>query len=171
MDNFNQSGFGYNQSGQTVVGDYPARENIVVSNNAKYTLLSISKWVKFMSIVGIVMAALLVLFGIVIIGVGGTAFSKFSNDDFGGAGTAFGAFVGVIYIIIAAIYLYPIIKMLNYANKMKKAVTYNRQDYYENALNNFKSGVTFMGVLTIIGLAFYALAIVGFIIGTVMRSY
>ena len=54
MDNYNQSGYGYNQSEQTVVSDYPAEGNIVVNNNAKYTLDSITKWVKFLAILGII---------------------------------------------------------------------------------------------------------------------
>ena len=130
--------------------------------NAKSTLLSISKWVKFLSIVGIIMAALLILLGFAMMGLGG---SLSSMDGFEELGGAIGGLMGIIYIIIAAIYVYPVIKMLNYANKMKKAVMANRQDYYEDALDNFKSGVTFIGILTIIALAFYALGIVGFIIG------
>lgn len=169
MDNYNQSPYDNEQTRHFGFEENRVGENIVVNNNAKSTLLSISKWVKFLSIVGIIMAALLILIGIAFMGLGSSLSSMDGFEELRGAGGAIGGLMGIIYIIIAAIYVYPVIKMLNYANKMKKAVMANRQDYYEDALDNFKSGVTYIGILTIIALVFNALGIVGFIIGIALQ--
>ena len=168
MDNYNQSPYGNEQTRRVGFGENSVEENIVVSNFAKSTLLSISKWVKFLSIVGIVMAVLLIFLGIIFMVAGGTLLSKFDGGG-GGPGTFMGGFVGFLYIVIAVLYLYPVLKMLTYSNKMKKAVLYNSQDNYEDALSNFKSGVKFIGILTIIALVIYALGIVGFILGIALQ--
>lgn len=167
MDNYNQSGYGYNQSEQTVVSDYPAEGNIVVSNNAKYTLDSITKWVKILAILGIIGCVFIIIVGFIAMVAGG-----FADSELGGSRAAIaGAFAGLIYIITGALYLYPATNMLSYANKMKSAIRSNRQDLYEDALSNFKSAVIFMGILAIISFAFVALALFGFIMGDVLRAF
>lgn len=160
MDNYNQSPFGNEQTGRMGFDENHAGQNILVSKKAKNSLLSISKWVKFLAIVGIVGAVLLIIIGILFMGVGGLV----SSSKYGGLGAFIGGFAGFVYILLAALYLYPTIKMLNYANKMKRALYSNRQDYYEEALGNFKSGVTFIGILTIIFLVSYAIGVIGIIL-------
>ena len=115
MDNYNQSGNGYEQSERTVVGDYREREFIVVSNQAKNTLMSITKWVKFLTILGMIGCVFIFVFGIVAILFGGMIGSKLGGS---GVESVVGATTGLLYIIIGIIYIYPLIKLLNYANKM-----------------------------------------------------
>lgn len=175
MDNYNQQGYGYNQaessSNYNIQAGYgydsgTQQGYIVVDNRAKETLQSISKWVKFLAIFGLVGSILIIIAGFFVMILGGIGSSSSGMGSLG----AMGAFAGIIYIIIGAIYLYPAMKMLNYANNMKNAIMSNSQNYYEEALSNFKSGVTFMGIVAIIALAFYALAIVGFIFAGIFSS-
>jgi hypothetical protein len=172
MNNYNQSGYGYNQPGygynqseETVVGGYRENATIVVDNNAKYILDSITKWVKFLSILGIIAYALLIIVGFGIMAFGGVAAANFGLGDFEGI---IGVFAGVFYIIIGAICLYPVIKMLNYSTKMKTAIRSDRQDIYEEALRNFNSAVKFWGILAVIALVIYSLVFIFAMIGAMV---
>ena len=160
MDNFNQSGFGYDQPERTMVGDYRENEFIVVNNRAKITLRSISKWVKFLSILGIIGCAFLIIVGIAAMSFGGLIASELGADN-----AVIGAFTGLIYNIIGIIYIYPLIKLLNYSNKMKTAIMTDNQTNYEQALANFNSAVRFWGVLAIIGLIIWGLVLIFAILG------
>ena len=165
MDNYNQSGNGYGQSERTMVGDYREREFIVVSNHAKITLMSITKWVKFLTILGMIGCVFIFVLGIVAILFGGMIGSKLGGS---GVEAVVGASTGLLYIILGIIYIYPLIKMFNYANKMKAAIKSNNQDNYEIALANFNSAVKFWGVLAIIGLIIWGLALIFFFIGVAL---
>ena len=163
MDNYNQPGFGYEQSERTVAGDYREREFIVVSNQAKVTLKSITKWVKFLTILGMIGCVFIFVIGIVAILFGGLIGSRF-----GGSGAVISATTGLLYIVIGIIYVYPLIKLLNYANKMKAAIISDNQANYEIALTNFNSAVIFWGVLAITGLVIWGLALILFILGVAL---
>ena len=163
MDNYNQPGFGYEQSERTVAGDYREREFIVVSNQAKVTLKSITKWVKFLTILGMIGCVFIFVIGIVAILFGG-----YIGSRFGGSGAAISATTGLLYIVIGIIYVYPLIKLLNYANKMKAAIISDNQANYEIALTNFNSAVIFWGVLAITGLVIWGLALILFILGVAL---
>lgn len=172
MNNYNQSGYGYNQPGygynqseETVIGGYRENATIVVDNNAKYILDSITKWVKFLSILGIIAYALLIIVGFGIMAFGGVAAANLGFGDFEGI---IGVFAGLLYIIIGAICLYPVIKMLNYSSKMKTAIRSDRQDIYEEALRNFNSAVKFWGILAIIALVLYGLVFIFAMIGAMV---
>lgn len=165
MDNYNQSGFGYEQSERTVAGDYREREFIVVGNKAKITLKSITKWVKFLTFLGIIGCAFIFVIGIMAIFFGGMIGSKFGGS---GVEAVVGTLSGLLYIIIGIIYIYPLIKLLNYANKMKAAIMSDNQDDYENALTNFNSAVKFWGVLAIIGLIIWGLSLIFIFIGVAL---
>ncbi len=160
MNNYDQPGYGYNQSEHTAEGGYRENATIVVSNNAKYTLESIVKWVKFLAILGIILYAFMIL-----LGLGFMAFGSTFASIFGESGAFFGVFGGLIYIIIGAICLYPVIKMLNYANKMKTAIRSGSQAFYEEALSNFNSAVKFWGILAIIFMVIYGIGIIFALLG------
>lgn len=165
MDNYNQPGYGYEQSERTVVGDYREREFIVVSNQAKVTLKSITKWVKFLSILGIIGCAFIFVIGIVAMLFGGYIGSKLGGR---GVEAAISATTGLLYIVIGIIYVYPLIKLLNYANKMKAAIMSDNQDNYEIALTNFNTAVTFWGILAIIGLVIWGLVLIFVFLGVAL---
>ena len=167
MNNSNQWGYGSTQSEETVIGGYRENATIVVSNNAKYILESISKWVKFLAIMGIIAYVLLIIIGLGIMAFGGFAASNL-DLGFGDFNGILGVFGGLLYIIIGAICMYPVIKMLNYANKMKTAIRSNRQDIYEEALRNFNSAVKFWGILAIIALVIYGLVFILGVIGAIV---
>ena len=93
------------------------------------------------------------------------SFGGLIASELGADNAVIGAFTGLIYIIIGIIYIYPLIKLLNYSNKMKTAIMTDNQTNYEQALANFNSAVRFWGVLAIIGLIIWGLVLIFAILG------
>ncbi|MFV0378011.1 MAG: hypothetical protein ACK5JD_12010 [Mangrovibacterium sp.] len=112
-----------------------------------------AKWAKFLSIVGFVMIGILV---VICIGVmlAGSALSQFADTPM-----PFGL-LGIIYLLIAALYFFPVYYLYNFA----KATIYGIDGADENQLArgmaNLRRLFKFMGILTIIVLAIYAIALV-----------
>ncbi|MBS1611091.1 MAG: hypothetical protein JSS70_20525, partial [Bacteroidetes bacterium] len=74
-----------------------------------------------------------------------------------GAGGMLGSFVVVIYILIAAVYFFPCLFLFHFANKMKTALAANDQELLNTSFQNLKKLFRFMGILTIICLALFAI--------------
>ena len=131
----------------------PGTTGMIVNSGMKADLLSAAKWAKFLCIVGCIGLVLLVIAGILMFAVG---------SSFGLAGTPFGAGMGVLYLIIAAIYVYPIIKGFQFANGIKAACLSNDETQLARGFAGLKSLLKFLGILTVIVVVLYVLTIVGF---------
>ncbi len=126
---------------------------------AKDHLRESAKWAKFLSIVGFVMIALIVLSSLsMFIGV----LSSFADFPIYGG---YGALMTSGFLMMGLIYFYPVWKMYQFSNFAKNAIHTNDSQMLTNALGAQKSIYTFMGIVTIVLLCFYALLILGLIIG------
>ncbi|TMI74759.1 MAG: hypothetical protein E6H09_02630 [Bacteroidetes bacterium] len=129
--------------------------------NSKNHLSAAAGWAKFLAIVGFIGCGLLILFGI----FAGSIFQSYNsryegfdrNPMMGTRG--FGAFAATFYILIALLYFFPCLFLFNFASKMKSALLADDQDQLNSSFQNLKRTFRYMGVLTIIGLSFYVLAI------------
>ncbi len=71
-----------------------------------------------------------------------------------------GTMMAVIYIILAAIYFFPCLFLLRFSNKMKAALQTDDQALLTGSFQNLKIMFRFVGILTIIIIAFYLLAFI-----------
>lgn len=116
------------------------------------------KWTKFLAILGFIFMGLIVLLGFSI----GTLISTFGGDSIT---TPFPSiFIGFLYLVIAAIYFFPILYLFKFSRFAKKAITGNDTNNLNQAFKNLNSHYRFIGILTIIGLGFYAIIILIFAI-------
>lgn len=133
-----------------------------VSETMKADLLSSAKWAKFLIILqcfGIVFLAGLALW----ILCGGDTF----RGQFGTATT----FVDLLYLVLAAIMIYPTIKGFGFANNAKSACLTNNEEELSCAFANMRSFLRFYGILSIIYLCFFLICIVlAIIAGIAMAS-
>ena len=125
---------------------------MIVNSGMKADLISASKWTKFLCIVGCIGVVLLVVIGIMMFAVG---------SSFGFGSTPFGAGLGVLYLILAAIYIYPIIKGFQFANATKAACLTDNEAQLARGFSGLRAVLQFFGIITIIVLAIYALVLVG----------
>ena len=120
-----------------------------------------ARWARFLSVLGFIMCALLILAGVFLGSVVSTALSGSM-----GAGSYFGGtFFTMLYVVIALIYFFPCLYLFQFGSKMRTALRNNDQELLSLSLKNLKSCFKFFGILAIIVLGLYALALVAAIIG------
>jgi|SRR6185437_11853113 hypothetical protein len=120
-----------------------------------------ARWARFLSVLGFVMCALLILVGLFMGSIVSTALSSSM-----GAGSYFGGtFFTMLYVIIALVYFFPCLYLFQFGSKMRTALRNNDQELLSLSLKNLKSCFKFFGILAIIVLGLYALALVAAIIG------
>ncbi|MGZ8561966.1 MAG: hypothetical protein ACXWV3_10250 [Flavisolibacter sp.] len=66
----------------------------------------------------------------------------------------------IMYLIIAIIWFFPLLFLLRFANQVQSAILSNNQESLNSAFQNLKVCFRYVGIVTIIGMAFYLLAIV-----------
>ena len=133
---------------------------MVINESVKADLLCSAKWAKFLSIVGCVCVVLLIILGIVTLTVMSAMTGSNAFPALPGMG-GLQAVLGIYYIILAALMIYPIIKGFQFANGVKKACLTGNEAELARGISGLKSILQFWGVLTIIALVIYGLFIVG----------
>ena len=133
----------------------PGSTGMFVNQGMKGDLLCSAKWMKFLCIIGCIGVALMVILGIVIFAVG---------SSFGAANTALGAGMGFLYLILAAIYIYPLIKGFQFANGTKAACLTDNASQLARGFSGLSAMLKFFGIITIIILVLYVFVFIGALI-------
>lgn len=160
--------------------EIPIRKDLVLSYISINFLKEIAKWTKFISIVGFLLVGFLVLIGI--------SFSIFFSsiasmippdlpNEFSDElpnpvffMQSIAGFIGFSHLILASFYFFPVYYLFNFSSKLKNAILMHDETQLEMAWKNLKSHYKFIGVLLIVVLSFYALMLLGGILGLVVTS-
>ncbi|HKO79227.1 MAG TPA: DUF5362 family protein [Chitinophagaceae bacterium] len=128
-----------------------------------------ARWAKFLSIIGFIVCGIIVLVGVFFGSVFSTLTSRYGNspyDDFpSSAASGLGTMAAVFYIIFALIYFIPTLFLYRFASKMKTALASNNQVVLNTSFQNLKACFRFVGILTIIMIAFWLLAVIVGLLG------
>ena len=129
------------------------KENLLtISDNSIKFLIEIGKWTKFLSILGFVIIGIMVIGGL----FAGTILSNIGTD------LPFPGFIiGLLYIFIALIYLFPVLYIYRFSTKLKIALSNMDSITLEAAFQNLKSHYKFIGVFTIVVLGLYLILGIG----------
>ena len=148
----------------------PELFSLHIDPSTKSQLWETARWAKFLSIIGFILCALVILGGLFF----GSLFSSFTSRremyDAGIDPSGLGVVMAFIYIIVAVVYFFPCLFLYRFANKMKLALAGNVQDELNLAFQNLKSLFKYVGIITIIVLALYGLAILMGILGLAAGS-
>ena len=115
-----------------------------------------AKWAKFLAILGFIGCGLLVLGGIALVftmsaaSMGGAAFGGMYSSAF-----------SLVYLALAALYFFPCFYLYRFASTMQQALQAGEAIQLQTSFRNLKSCFRFIGILTIILIAVYLLAIFG----------
>jgi uncharacterized membrane protein len=120
-----------------------------------------AKWAKFISIVGFIFIGLYVLIALMMIAAGSTIGAMSGNPMMGAMG---GTTLGIIYLVGALLYFFPIRYLYLFSSKALTALESKSTDYLTDSLENLKSHYKFMGILMIVVIG---LMILGFVFGIV----
>ena len=140
-------------------------EGLHLSGQSRSYLRETAKWGRFLAIVGFVMLGLLVLMGIFAGSAMGLLLSGMPGADASLLPT--GLFTAY-FLIFAVIYFFPIYYLYKFSNQMKLALNNDDEMSLESSFSNLKSLYKFMGILTIIMLALYAIGFFFAIVGGLM---
>ena len=115
-------------------------------------LRSTKMWTKFLSIMGFIGAAFIVLIGILIM-----LASNFLPKE---AGAKIPPFVGIIYMLLSIFYIIPSIYLFKYSSALNRYLNNKMESEMESALSYQKSFWKFIGVACMIGMIFAFVGIV-----------
>jgi hypothetical protein len=142
-------------------------KKIELSPQGIYYLNETRKWTMFISIVVFVMMGLAFFFMFFFQRI----FSAFMPHDMYG-GFDFSFMMIIPTIIFMVIYFFPFYYLLQFSRFSKLAVAEMEESLLEKSLKYLKMHYQFMGVLLIIGLVFYLIAILSIAIsGNMMNNY
>jgi hypothetical protein len=143
--------------------------NLNLDQTGRAHLAEAARWAKFLSIIGFIMCGIIVIVGAFFGSVFSTLTSGYGNspyDDIQTSATGgLGAMMAVFYIVIALIYFIPVLFLFRFATKMKTALASNEQEVLNASFQNLKASFRFVGILTIIMIAFWILAIIVGLLG------
>jgi uncharacterized membrane protein len=118
-------------------------------------LMDIAKWGKFLSIVGFIFCGVMVIVAFVVGNYMGNL-SGYSSAYSSGVSTG----VTIFYLVIAIIMFFPCLFLYKFSVKMQQALRSVSQEVFEMSFQNLKAMFKFQGILAIIVLAIWILAIV-----------
>lgn len=147
--------------------------NLNVDQTGRSHLAEAGRWAKFLAIIGFIGCAFIVLIGLFFgsfIGMFSSQYGANPYNDISASGSGFGAAMAVYYIVIALIYFFPCLFLFRFANKMKTALASNDQEVLNASFQNLKATFRFLGIITIIMLAFVVLAFIVVILGVATGS-
>lgn len=115
-----------------------------------------STWTYFLSILGFVGIGLMVLGGFFFsvamsLMPGGNPYEGLDIDM---------SYFGLIYIVMALFYFFPVLYLFNFSRKMKSALISNNNEQLTAAFSNLKSHYKFIGIFTIVIISLYVLIFV-----------
>lgn len=134
-----------------------------LDERSKAYLLETTRWTKFLAIMGFILIGLMVVGSLFLFAFGASMSSTYSSgmSGFGGLGGYMGIGMGLLYLLIAAFYLFPIISLFKFSTNMKLGINTNNAELITEAFRHQKNLYKFIGILTIIVIVLYLLIIVG----------
>jgi magnesium-transporting ATPase (P-type) len=137
---------------------YPASSGSVTPGVLQ-ALAATKPWVRLCSIMGFIGAGFMILAGLLMMAGGAAATLNPSRGAAGLAGMP--VIAGVFYILFAALYLIPSIKLWRYGTAILRLISSNSPADLENALEQQRGFWKFVGIMMLISIAVMVLAMIG----------
>ena len=125
-------------------------------------LLNISKWSRFIAIIGFIMVGFTVIIGLGLFAFASTI-SAFALKNGPEGSSPFlclldGGFMSVSYLLIALFYFIPLNYLYKFSTQMKVAIETLDSNLLTQSFKNLKSHYKFIGIITLIIVSLYGLA-------------
>lgn len=138
--------------------------NLVLNDQAVDALRESAKWCMFLSILGFIGIAFMIIMGLFMsVAISAIPENRAFEDGMNPLG-AIKAYFGIMYIVIAVLYFFPIYYLYKYATGTKRALESGNSNVLSDALVNLKSHHKFLGITAIVVISLYILIIIGIII-------
>jgi hypothetical protein len=122
-----------------------------ITEDSKKFLVEIAKWSKFLSIIGMLFIVLLALAALSISLVGNyIPTQQFAIPS---------GLISFIYLVVALFYGFPVYYLYKAATDIKDGIEEENEILLTNGFKNLKSHYKFIGIFTLVIIAFYGLII------------
>ncbi|MDQ3276710.1 MAG: hypothetical protein M3Q06_00175 [Bacteroidota bacterium] len=142
--------------------------SLTIDPATKANLSETARWARFLAIIGFVFLLVMVLVGI----YSTITINRFEDEfrEMGGQGSAgmlrsAGTGVAAVYILIAAVWFFPLLFTLRFANQMQGALQNNDQKLLSASFQNLKVCYRYLGIITVIFLVLIVLSLLLGVIG------
>lgn len=125
-----------------------------LTEQARGFLRETAKWAKFLSILGFIAVAFMVLGALAAFAVGG------GGANIGPLAAMGPIFGGILFLLLAAFYFFPVMYLYKFSSNIKNAFNNNNTQELTKGFEYLKSHYKFVGIFTVIIIAFYILAII-----------
>jgi hypothetical protein len=133
--------------------DNDFHDTLSINGEIRGFLQEIAKWANFIALVGFVMIGLMATLMLFM----GSMMGALMGSEVGGAmGVLGGTGIMIVWMIILAISIFPILYLYRFAQNTKAALKSNNQQALTLAFQNLKSHYKFYGMMLAILLGFYA---------------
>ena len=143
----------------------PPAPPVITSAMVEY-LKQTKPWVRFISILMFVGTGFLLLAGILFV-LGASAMSSRFGSAFGGAPAAL---IGLVYVVLGALYIFPAVFLFRYASGIQKALTVDLISGMEEAIRSQKSFWRFVGILILIMMILWVVVLAFIILALILGS-
>lgn len=130
---------------------------LLIDERTKRFLFEICKWARFLSILGFIGIAFMVLFAFIFGSLMGSIGNSFESDhNFKLVNMSSGLFT-VFYLLMAIVYFFPLLYLFRFSRNTKSALQSNDQESLNAGFEYLKKHYKFIGLLALIILVLYAL--------------
>jgi len=120
-----------------------------ITDEIRPYLQETARWCRFLAIMGFIFMGLVILGFVAVILFG--AYGKLPGNAMAMIG------MGVVYVAVAVVYLFPTLYLYQFSNKIKNWLLTKDENAFVTGFANLKSFFRFIGILTIIAICFYGL--------------
>jgi hypothetical protein len=114
-------------------------------------------WVVFLAVLGAIGSVFLIIGALGALALGGAATKAMMGSELEGAPTWLPMALAAVYVVIALLYVMPVIKMFKYSGAVKSLVRTRSLRDLESALEHQRSFWKFIGLTTAVFMAVYVL--------------
>ncbi len=164
-ENVSSEGLGHQEVEQTtpLAVEVPRHELIMeLLPEAQLHLNAIRKWTQFFAVLGYVAIAIFLIAGVVIFAV---------ITELGNINGIEPEVIGVIYFLMAALYIYPVAKLLEFSGRMKKSLGFVDAQMLNAAFKSLRQHFAYVGWLTVGLIVLYFLIFIGAMVGAVGAGF
>ncbi|WP_347838087.1 hypothetical protein [uncultured Draconibacterium sp.] len=135
------------------------KQQLELTETINRDLHAAGKWSYFLSIVGFIGTGLMVIAGLTVSIV--MAFLPNKEADIFPFPPVL---LGLLYLIMAVVYFFPILYLFRFSNSIKSAVALKQQQQLAKAFTNLKAHYKTFGIIMIVFLCLYPILIIGMVL-------
>ena len=132
-------------------------DGMLLSEQAQKMLRETAKWTRFLSIMGFIGLGFMVIAGLMLPAMMARMPDASGMGGMPMAGIFAGGFLTVLYLGMALLYFFPIYNMYKFSNAMQSGLDNGDENMVTQAFGNLKFVFKFMGIVTLVILAIYAI--------------